>query len=151
MLDPVPAIPLQYATAETGGRRISVVFLACAGGGWLACGTTWLLILLWDIKVVILAGPVIFAGLAALAGGLHARADWVSAAGIAHCSICALFLALVNLLRWGPSDAREPFLFMGAAYCALALPLTVMAVRRRVASVDLVRPRKSRGATLRTG
>jgi hypothetical protein len=135
MSNPVPVIPLQYATAESRGRRISWVFVACAAGGWVACAATWLFIRFGDIRVVVLAGPVIFAaGLAALAGGLHARAAWVSAAGIAHCSICALFVGLVNLLGWGPSDARQPFLFMGAAYCVLALPLTIVAVCRRGAT-----------------
>jgi len=131
MADPVPVIPLQYATAETRGRRVSAVFVACVAGGWLACGATWLLIWLWDIKVVLVAGPLIFAaGLAGLAGGLRARAAWLLAAGTAHCSVCALFVALVNLLDWGPHQAREPFLLMGAAYCVLALPLTIMTVRR---------------------
>jgi hypothetical protein len=132
MADPIPVIPLQYATADSKPRPLPVVSLVFLWLGWGA-GVVTVGIIAWvSVESVLVAGPVIFtAGLVGLLGGVWARAVWATVGGLAHCGVCGLFVALVYLLDWGPGQAREPFLWMGLAYGVISLPVMVLAQVRR--------------------
>jgi hypothetical protein len=133
MPDPLPVIPLQYATADEARRRpLPAISLGLLWLGWIAGVLTVGAIAFIDVRSVLVAGPIVFvAGLVGLLGGMWVRAMWAIAAGLAHCAVCGFFVALVNLLNWGPDRAREPFLWMGLAYCVLSLPLVALAHARR--------------------
>jgi hypothetical protein len=134
MSDPLPVIPLQYATpvAEPHRRRVSAATATVAAWtGWAAAAVAVALIPTVSVESVLVTGPVLFAlGILCLVAGLRARRPWAVAAGLGHCAVCTLFVMLVNVLHWGPSRAREPFLWMGALYTAAALPLAILAARR---------------------
>ena len=103
--------------------------------GWVACLVALLLIIFVDVESVVGTGPVIFLlGLGTIFVGIRVRhpATWLL--GLTHCAICVLFTALVNGLRWGPSDATTPFTIMGLVYVALTLPPTVLAYRNMPAA-----------------
>jgi hypothetical protein len=130
--EPVPVIPLQYASPASALPRWSAVIPWCLWAAWLSCAVAVVLIVTVRVESVLITGPVIFfLGLMAIFGGTWTRATWTLLAGVAHCGICALFVMLVNVWNWSPSDAREPFLWMGIAYTMLSLPLTIMGSRRR--------------------
>jgi hypothetical protein len=133
MPDPLPAIPLQYATPQTTPRRRSAGAVTwCLWAGWVGCAIAVALIPIAGVESVLLTGPVIFLlGLMAVLGGAWARAPWAVAAGAGHCAACALLVVLVNLLNWSPDRATDPFLWIGGVYTVVSLPMVMFAVRRR--------------------
>ena len=58
---------------------------------------------------------------------------WAIINGTGQCLICGTLFILVQLFRWGPGEARTPFLAIGAIYIVLtALPtILVIAARER--------------------
>jgi hypothetical protein len=130
--EPIPVIPLQYASPASASPRWSRVIPWCLWVGWGSCVTAVGLIAVVSVESVLITGPVIFLlGLMAILGGTWTRATWTLVTGVAHCGICILFMMLVNVWNWSPSYAREPFWWMGIGYTVASLPLTVMGSRRR--------------------
>ena len=118
-----PTLTLDYAAPTTDKHRLSR-----RAARWLIalCGliaVAALALLLYDVETVVLTGPLLFllacVGLvpAIRAGGVVPLTIFV-----AHAAICLLFVALVNLRGWGPSDAGPPFKVMGGLYVAVGLP-----------------------------
>lgn len=136
MSDPLPVIPLEYAKPEHAAdlryRRWQPVVRVCALLACLCCVVGWALITFYDVESVLATGPVLF-GLGALtfAGGLFTRSPLAWSLGVAHCCVCLLFVALVNLLSWSPSDAEWPFTVMSSVYAPFAVALTVVLWVRR--------------------
>jgi hypothetical protein len=129
--DPLPVIPLQYATPSAQRRLLPRAIAVFLWMGWGACALAVLLIAAVSVESVLVTGPVLFAfGLLAVLGGIWARSTWGLVAGLGHCAICILFIALVNLLGWSPRTAQEPFLWMGLAYTIASLPVTLLGARR---------------------
>lgn len=99
--------------------------------GWLTCAVAWILVVAVDVESVVGTGPIIFSigGAIIILGGIvqYRLAIW---AGVAHCGICVLFTALVNIFSWSPREAEMPFGIMGAVYVIASLPLTWWAFRR---------------------
>jgi hypothetical protein len=106
-------------------NRVALV----AGGavalvGWVA--------VMSDVHAVLVAGPVLGCiSTAMVIGGLWRRQPWIWGIGLAHGGICLLFVALVNLLHWGPNQAAEPFRALAGVYNLLSVPATVWAWVRR--------------------
>ena len=134
MAEPLPVIPLEYeqpSKAEARSRiwrRINCIALPAGGGvalaGWLA--------VLSDVHAVLVAGPVLFSvGVLMVVGGLWRRQPWIWGLGLAHCFVCLLFVALVNLLHWGPQQAAQPFRALAGTYNLLSVPATALAWVRR--------------------
>jgi hypothetical protein len=142
--EPIPVIPLGYADAALDAhqrrqrlwRRTARI---CAAIAWAWCLMAWSLILMGTVKSVLFTGPVLFAlGLVIVVAGRLSGRTWFLSLGAAHCAVCILFAALVNINRWSPTTARKPFTLLGGAYVvALAVP-TLLACRPR--------PRETLGA-----
>jgi hypothetical protein len=134
MAEPLPVIPLDYQKPSEGEartrlwRRLNRIALvagaAVALGGWVA--------VISDVHAVLVAGPLLLCIAAVMVvGGLWRKQPWIWGIGLAHCGVCLLFVALVNLLHWGPRQAQEPFRTLAAAYNLLSVPVTVWAWVRR--------------------
>jgi hypothetical protein len=134
MTEPLPVIPLEYAKPPEGEararvwRRMNRISLVAGGAvalvGWVA--------MMSDVHAALVAGPVLgCAGALMIIGGLWRRQPWIWGIGLGHCGVCLLFVALVNLLRWGPQEATEPFRAMAGGYNLLSIPATLWAWVRR--------------------
>jgi len=89
--------------------------------------------LLIHVETVLFSGPLLLlVGLAMVTGGFYRRQPFIWGLGSAHCAICVLFIVLVNLLNWSPSEAAQPFAVMCGAYNLLSIPATIWAWVRRV-------------------
>lgn len=138
MSEPLPVIPLQYADtpADRPGawQRVTRVALVLA---WLCCVIGWACIAWVDVESVIGSGPLLATlGLLMLIGGLRLRRPEYWVLGSAHCAICILFVALVNVRRWSPNDAEWPFTIMGGVYALCATAASAWAwARLRPAAV----------------
>src|SRR5688572_25751035 len=118
--NPIPVMALDYAK-PTGS--LTWPNMACWSHriGLIACAAATLFIALIDTEFGVLGGiPISAAGVTAIIGAGYAKNGWSLALGICHLGICVLFVALVNLLNWGPQTAHLPFAIMGAAYTTLA-------------------------------
>ena len=130
--EPIPVIPLQYAEPERQLRprwyrtgRIGVAL------GWLCCLVA-LALILHEVESVLFTGPILFViGAVVIVSGAFMRDRWVVLLGAGHCTVCVLFVALVNLRSWNPADARLPFIVMGAAYTLVAAAPTFIVLARR--------------------
>lgn len=105
--------------------------------GWAACAVALLLIVFYDVKSVVVTGPIIAViGIASVPLGIRGKYAWALLVGVANCAICLLFWMLVLTLDWSPQDAHVPFAVMGLAYTLATLPLAIRATRRAPASVS---------------
>jgi len=131
MAEPIPVIPLTYADPVTGGTRGGSPVLAVIA--WGICVVACVLLVGVDTETVVATGPAVFlAGTVMVVHGVRRRDRWTWILGLAHCAICAFFVVLVNLYRWGPGDAHVPFAVMGVAYTlAVAWPTYMIWARRR--------------------
>lgn len=142
-MDPQPVIPLGYAKErpspfwERAGRWL-------VPGSWVVGLVGWGLIE-YETESVLLSAPVLFTtGVLLIIGGAlnHARSSIVL--GVIHCGICLLFVALVNLRNWSPTEAHEPFLIMGAMYLIVSGAITAAVLFgrpfRSTAESDMVKP-----------
>jgi hypothetical protein len=132
MPEPLPAIPLQYA-APAPPRKERAALSACHVFALAACAATWLLILLVNVRVVVLAGPVIaLAGVAVLTLGVIARERAKAMLGLAHVTLCFSLYLIVNLANWSPDDAQGPFAMIGGLYTLSAVAASAfLAARER--------------------
>jgi hypothetical protein len=131
---PLSVIPLEYAHAvEIDGRqrlwrRINRIALV-AGAAVSLIGWGFLLM---NVRTVLFSGPVLMiVGAMMVIGGVRGRQPFVWGLGIAHCTVCVLFAALVNLRHWNPPQAAEPFAVMGGAYNLVTIPATIWGWIRR--------------------
>jgi len=115
---PMPVIALEYehpavAAAARPSRMARVSVIAA----WIVCAIAWMLIMVVDVHTAMVTGPIIAAlGLMIVIRGIIERRAPCIVLGAGHVGICLLFVALVNLLRWSPADATNPFVAMGATY-----------------------------------
>lgn len=131
MAEPIPVIPLTYADPATDGtRRGGSAGLALLA--WAACAVACGLLMAVDTETVMGSGPVIgLLGAWMVVQGVRRRVRRAWILGTAHCAICAFFVVLVNLYRWGPRDAHVPFAVMGVTYTlATAWPTYMIWARR---------------------
>lgn len=99
--------------------------------GWAVCALAWVLIAAVDVESVVGTGPALFLiGLATVVAGARARYPAAWGLGLAHCAICIVFVALINLLSWNPSQAAGPFTVMGLAYTVVTLPICIIVFGR---------------------
>ena len=115
---PRPVIPLEYAQPTTA-RRARAWWLA-ARACVVLCGLClfvgWVL-LFFDVETVIVTGPLLFVlGLALAVSAWRLKLMPAVMLGIGHCSICVLFVTLVNVRNWSPSEAEIPFRVLGGFY-----------------------------------
>jgi hypothetical protein len=124
-LEPLPVISLDYAPPDTAARRFCVALPVCEASGLAACAVGFGL-LFAEVELVLLSGPLIFVIGAAMVGmGVHRR-DWARVGlGAGHLGVCALLIALVNLLHWSPGDAELPFKWIGGCYLITTLGASV--------------------------
>ena len=116
-MDPQPVIPLEYAK-EGPSLFWDRVVRWMTPAAWVAALLAWGLIW-YETESVLFTGPVLFsAGLVMVISEALARRNRgaILLLGAGHVGICLLFVGLVNLLSWGPGEARWPFLVMGALY-----------------------------------
>jgi hypothetical protein len=114
-LPPIPVIPLDYAKPAEAGRRryLRVAEIVSI----TACVIAWAFLTFVDVESVLVSGPVLFLlGAALFVGGLVHRDRRSVVFGAAHASVCLLFVGLVNLFGWGPSEAKHPFALLGGIY-----------------------------------
>jgi hypothetical protein len=134
--EPVPVIPLDYAApAETAAERRRRVALriarACAPGAWLWALAAWGMVASGEVKTVLFTGPVLTAaGTAMLVAGAVARRPSFAALGAVHVALCVLLAVLVNVNRWGPSAARQPFTVIGGAYLVASTVATILVLAK---------------------
>jgi hypothetical protein len=114
-LEPLPVISLEYAPPDAA-RRFCVALPVCEASGLAACAIAFGL-LFAEVQLVLVSGPLIFVIGAAMVGmGVHRR-DWARVGlGAGHLGVCALLIALVNLLNWSPGEAEFPFKWIGGCY-----------------------------------
>jgi hypothetical protein len=130
MPDPAPVIRLDYAKSD--GRRpwriVQRSFPTLVLSTWAMCVIACIAIAAYDVESVLVSGPVIFIlGALLIVAGAILRRHLATLIGAGHCAICLLFFALVNIRHWGPSDAHDPFLAMGALYVlATSIPSLLM-------------------------
>jgi hypothetical protein len=139
-LEPLPVISLEYAPPDAA-RRFHVALPVCEALGVAACAIAFAL-LFPEVELVLATGPLIFVIGAAMVGmGVHRR-DWPRIAlGAGHLGICALLIALVNLLNWSPLDADVPFKWIGGCYLVATVGASVARlVHTRVGSGDASLP-----------
>ena len=142
MSDPVPVIPLEYAPPDERPRRLRTwrsVSAWCLVLSWVCCAAAWGLIVYLEVESVLVTGPILLLlGAALLIGGVVLRRPLTACVGAAHCAVCVLFVALVNLLAWSPSEARWPFTAMGAVYTlGIATPTALALFRDMKAGGEL--------------
>jgi hypothetical protein len=129
--EPIPAIALEYAHPATTPRGLErTIALICLLVAAAACLIGWALIF-WETETVIGSGTILCcagAGLFACAVRLkHRPSMWL---GLSHCAICAMFVGLVNVLRWGPQAATVPFLVVAGIYdVAVTIPMSLKCYR----------------------
>ena len=120
MGDPLRVIPLEYAKPDDAARRLRRwrwISQCCLILSWVCCAVALALIVYVEVESVLVTGPILFLlGLALLIGGVAMRRPLTASIGAAHCGVCVLFFALVNLLQWSPREAKWPFSVMGAVY-----------------------------------
>jgi len=104
-------------------RVLLVIGLFLSVGAWIA--------LLVQVETVIFSGPVlVLAGVGTLLAGWRGSYRPAAYVGAAHVAISLLFFVLVNLLQWGPGDARLPFAWMGFGYVAVMIPVNWKVISR---------------------
>jgi len=81
------------------------------------------LAMLWEVESVLISGP--FLSLAGsctvLAAGVMRHLAGILV-GCAQIAICLLFVSLVNILQWDPTEAEHPFHWMATVYVLCFLP-----------------------------
>lgn len=119
VVDPASHLnPSRYRVTRKWARVLLVIHLMLGITGY-AC--IW-----WITDSVCVTGPavVVIALVMAVAGAASSR--WLMAIlGVMTLAFAALLVVLVNFLHWGPGAARIPFLYMGAGYLLVQVPLTV--------------------------
>lgn len=96
----------------------------------LICLTALGLILGADVRTVLITGPLLsIVGLITTVVAHRARYRTAVFIGAAHCAICVLFVALVNLFQWSPDRAVRPFEVMGTVFTAAVGAATWFALR----------------------
>ena len=87
----------------------------------------WLLMFV-DVETVVVTGPTLCAtGLLLALVGWRVRLMPAVLLGVGHCSICVLFVMLVNVRNWSPSEATLPFRIMAGMYTFfVAAPATAL-------------------------
>ena len=115
---PKPVIPLEYARPTTSHRgqwwwfasRWGVVLSGlCLLVGWV--------LMFFEVETVVVTGAILFLlGLALALSGWRLKLLPAVMLGIGHCSICMLFLTLVNVRQWSPREAEIPFRVMAGFY-----------------------------------
>ena len=141
--EPVPVIPLEYAdaAADRAHRRRRVwirVGRVCAAAAWAWSLAAWAVMARVTVESVLFTGPVLLAlGLVIVLAGVLTRRTLFLALGAAHCAVCVLFVVLVNVNHWGPSEALGPFTFLGGASLAASAGPTLVASRRRGPDSDV--------------
>ena len=137
MNEPLPVIPLEYAppARAASSRAWRHVVRVCLALSLLCCAAAWALVAGGVGRSVLATGPVLFTlGVLLVVGGAITRDPRAAAFGVAHVSVCLLFVLLVNLLHWGPRDAERPFTMMGGAYTLGAwVAAAIFSVLRRPA------------------
>ncbi|MBP7937183.1 MAG: hypothetical protein KA354_21270 [Phycisphaerae bacterium] len=92
--------------------------------GWFTCMIAWGLIALVDVESVLVTGPILLlVGLLSVIAGLLAKYSRAVVVGACYAGVSLLFFLLVVIFDWGPGEAKEPFLWMGAAFIVLVVPL----------------------------
>ena len=124
---PLRAIPLEYAAPPKTHRYWPIILSLSLILAAICCVVAWILIVAHDVESVLVTGPILFSlGATALIGGILLKRRGAAGLGAAHCAVCVLFVALVNLMHWGPGQAREPFAMIGLFYSLLVVPMTVI-------------------------
>jgi hypothetical protein len=97
---------------------------------WIVCVMSWLLIVGLEVESVLITGPIILGmGLVVLILSVRLGMATGIVLAISHVWIVVLFVALVNILSWGPNDAAEPFGIMGFLHLVISGGLTILALR----------------------
>ena len=116
-MEPVPAIPLQYAHVASPARYAKALRVL-ALLAWINCVLGFALIGGVEVETVLGTGPCLFAlGMLILLLALYARSTPYAILGASHCALCLLFFVLVWRLDWSPGEARVPFSIMSGIYC----------------------------------
>jgi|GEM_PF-3977571 len=83
-------------------------------------------IMLYEVESVLVLGPILaFTGTVGFMLSFIARAWLWTLIAASQVGVCILFFLCVNLLKWGPADAREPFAVMGIIYLLLLTPVLI--------------------------
>lgn len=112
---------LSYHTPTASPRdrfvRISAIITISIG---LAATYLGYPIMLYDVESVLVLGPILaLTGTVGFMLAFIARAWPWTFIMASQVGICILFFLCVNILKWGPSDARQPFAVMGVIYLLL--------------------------------
>lgn len=113
-------------TALSQRRWITAARWLVAAGG-VVCALA-LALLPVSVESVLFTGPLLFLiGVAMIVAGNLTRYLLAALLGTAHCTICILFFALVQIRNWGPTSARERFVAMGVLYAIAVIPVSMLA------------------------
>ena len=126
MAEPRPVIALDYAPPSPRATIWRAIVRWTVPLSWLCCvvGTFAILV---EVESVLVSGPVLFVlGLLTLIGGKMTGRRWVTGLGWGHVGICILYVGLVNLRGWSPSEAEAPFAVMSIVYTLATVAPSVM-------------------------
>ena len=121
-VEPATVVPLAYAAFDLhqDRPRWRRANRWIAGAAWTTCAVGWLAIVLIGVESVLVSGAVLTSlGVLLVTGGVLTHDRLVIGLGAAHCAVCVLYVVLVTVLNWSPSDAQRPFSIMTAAYTVL--------------------------------
>lgn len=118
--------PISNAKSPSRGPR------SLSAARWLLLAT-WIVVVLGTVaitasaKTVLISSPLL--GLLSsvmLYFAIRTRYTIAIVMAGCHWSICLLFIALVNLLRWSAAEAQVPFLIMGSLYAVTTIFPTII-------------------------
>ena len=102
--------------------RLSLLF----GTAWAVIA--WICIFGMGARSVVFTGPILFlTGLYCVYSGWRLSYRGALLLGSAQAGVVLLFVVLVNLLSWGPNEAKKPFIGMGAVYLLAVIPASIHA------------------------
>jgi hypothetical protein len=120
---PLAVLPLEYAGPAVNPSTTLMRWMTYLSVAAMVLAT---LAAILNVESVIVSGPVLaLLGVIMVVCGFSRRQRALWWPGLAHWGICGLFVGLVNMLHWSPSDARVPFPIMGAIY-TVAMTLALL-------------------------
>ena len=128
MPEPIPVIPLSYQNAHDASAEATRPILPTLTLIVCLCGIAALLI---HTETVLFSGPLVaILGIWLIVQGFKRHEMLRAILGGVHCTICALFVVMVNLWHWSPGDARLPFLLMSTVHTIIDGGLVLTMWRR---------------------
>jgi len=123
-------VPSELSALRGPSRRSSWVRRVRASSwvAWIISVVAWILIVAVDVESVMCTGALtLLIGIYQIRPRLFREYRPLWALGIAECGVVILFISLVNIFSWSPSDAEVPFTLMGALFVLTTLPLVIHA------------------------